>query len=166
MIIALVVMTIFSAVWFYLAAGMHGTFGIRTQRRLTLRVDKKVDRDLMRVIARYNSGELTLEESKYGKNLLFSKMVNMKGSSTVRYSEENFYVNIEHPDKYTFGRITNVPISSWSIRDSGLEGNGAISVAAFDDLMKIINESFPKDDEVAPKKRLFRKFTKEEVHLS
>lgn len=166
MIIALVVMTILSAVWLYLAAGAHGVFGIRTKRRITLRVDKKVDRDLSRVIARYNSGELTLQESKYGKNLLFSKMVNLPGSSTAQYAEANFYVNIEHPDQYTFGRITNVPISSWSIRDSGEDGNGAISISAFDDLNKIIDESFPKDDEAAPKKRWFRKFTKEEVHLS
>lgn len=164
MIIALLMMTVLSAVWLYIAGGVHGTWGIKTKRLLTLKVDKRVDRELLRVISRYNAGELTLQESKYGKNLLFTKMV--KISDSIEYAEANFYVNIEHPDKFTFGRITNVPISSWSMRD-GSNGTGAISNNTFDILNKIIQESFPEEDtEEQPKKRWFRKFKKEEVHLS
>lgn len=164
MLISILIMTALSAVWLYIAGGVHGTWGIKTKRLLTLKVDKRVDRELLRVISRYNAGELILQESKYGKNLLFTKMA--KISDSIEYAEANFYVNIEHPDKFTFGRITNVPISSWSMRDGSDGSKGAISNKTFDLLNNIIKESFSEDNEDKPKKKWFRKFKKEEVHLS
>lgn len=155
--------SIISLIWFVVTAGYSGKFGNDFKRRLEyFTFDNKESERLLRIIERYNSGEMTVQFSRYGDNLLFTKMVdaNIPG---LQFAESRIYVSVEDPNCSVYGWTSTEPMNKHLLMASGKRGvinNEAYN--ALREIMRVLTE------EPVSKKRpnWFGKRKNEEVHLS
>lgn len=155
MLIVIIIVSIYTLYKILFDAAATGTFGIRIWRFINIYVDKKESDTLLRLLARYNTGELQLQKSLYGDNLVFIKTSTPTENSDITYNESTYYVNIGLKMSGNFGKISKEPII-WKNTKSG------INLKSYDELIKVLNTF----NEELEKNKLFKKISNEEIHLS
>lgn len=161
----LTICSIISLIWFIGSAGLNGKFGNNFRRRLEfLKFDDNESQRLLRIIDRYNSGEMTVQFSRYGDNLLFTKMVS-SNLPEVLFAESRIYVSIQDPECYVYGWTSDEPKGKHLLMSSSTGCRGVINNEAFNALQTLVNVL---REEPISKKRPSRlhKRKNEEVHLS
>lgn len=161
----LIICSIISLIWFIGSAGLNGKFGNNFKRRLEfLTFDNAESQRLLRIIDRYNSGEMTVQFSRYGDNLLFTKMVsaNLPG---VSFAESRIYVSIEDPECSVYGWTSDEPKGKYLLMRSSTGHRGVINNEAFNALQTLVN--ILREEPISKKRpSWFHKRKNEEVHLS
>lgn len=155
MLIVLIMVFIYTLYKILFEAAQSGTFGIRIWRFVNINFDKKESDTLLRLIARYKTGELQLQKSLYGDNLVFIRTSKPTENSDITYNESTYYVNIGLKMSGTFGKISKEPII-WKDTKTG------INLKSYDELIKVLNTF----NEELEKNKLFKKISNEEIHLS